>query len=134
MMLAEEPKFIAELEAVAHTITRNYHLHKELVAEAHVHILELELDEPSQARSWYLWSCHKGMLNYLEKASSLDVRKRRHRACPLHDMDGSSDWTPEGLISKECVLAAVAAADLVSVVSKRLRPRERYILEALAKG
>ena len=69
-----------------------------------------------------------------KKGRSVDAPKRRHLACPVDDTGKGSDCAPEGLIAKESVLAAVSAADLVNQVSRRLRPVERWVLEAMAKG
>jgi DNA-binding CsgD family transcriptional regulator len=133
-MLYEDPKFLKELEAIAQKITRDYHQQKVLVHIARIHVWQLEPEKPSEKRTWYLKGCKNRMLNWLGEGCSVDSPKRRYLGCDPLDAEHGAAWMPEGLISKECVLAAVSANDLVSVVSARLRPRERSVLEALAKG
>jgi DNA-binding NarL/FixJ family response regulator len=133
-MLAEDPEFLQDLESIAQGITSNFHLREVLVHVASIHVSQLELSEPNQKRTYYVKGCKNHMLNWLAQGTSVDSLKRRHNGRDAWDMEQCSSWMPEGLVAKEDVLAAVCAKDLIAVVSKRLTPRDRLILEALAKG
>ena len=133
-MLAEDPNIHASLHGIAQSLTPDFHLCKDLVQEAFVCLVELENDEPNQKPTWYLKACKNCMIDYLRSGTCVDSLKRRHLGCDHSEFDENGDWLPEGLIAKECVLSAVAAADLASQVSERLRPVEREVLELLMKG
>src|SRR5436305_6074406 len=119
-MLYNDPKFLKELEAIAQKITTNFHLQELLVHIARIHVWQLETTNPNQKRTWYKRACKNRMLNWFAEGCSVDSPKRRHLGYNHSAAEDSANWTPEGLVSKECVLAAVCARDLVSVVSKRL--------------
>jgi len=135
--LAGDSNFHECLNAMIQTLTSNPHEHKDMFQEAIYHLLTYkpkEADNAEDTESWYVGECKLHLQNQSRKGRGVDARKRRHLACPLDDADESGDWTPEGLIAKECVLAAVSAADLVTHVSRRLPPVERWVFEALNKG
>src|SRR5437016_926917 len=120
-MLGEELQFQERLWGVIRKSKAPLNMHDDLHQIALVHVLEIESKEPGQTVSWYLDSCKRHLGDYLKKGRSVDAPKRRHLACaPPETDEDSNGWTPEGFIAKECVLAAVSAADLVSHLSARL--------------
>jgi len=136
-MLAGDSKFHACLNSMIQTLTSNPHEHKDMFQEAIYHLLTYkpkEADNAEDTESWYVNECKLHLQNQSRMGRGVDARKRRHLACPLDDADESGDWTPEGLIAKECVLAAVAATDIVRQLSLRLDSRQAEVLISLAEG
>jgi DNA-directed RNA polymerase specialized sigma24 family protein len=108
--------------------------HEDLMQEALIHLFLLEQRRPQQTQSWYLQSCRFSLQNLCASGRSVDSMKRRHGRLDWPEDDGPSDWVHSRAEHKDEVLSQVSANDIVSLLSKRLSPREQLILTYLAEG
>ncbi len=133
-MLIDDQRTQVSLRKIANGLTSDRNLKEDLVQEALVHLWLLEQRRPGQTHSWYLKSCKFHLQNFLACGRSVDAPKRR-KAQVFISKDGEFlELITDGAESHGAVLPLVSARDILSLLSKRLRPPERAILGFLAHG
>ena len=99
-----------------------------------IHLWRLEIERPSQTRSWYLQSCRFHLQHWLASGRSVDSRKRATRDRRI-TIEPGDDPFPVVLDHASVDLVEWASArDIVSSLARRLPPRERAVLRGLADG
>jgi DNA-directed RNA polymerase specialized sigma24 family protein len=133
-MLVDESKTKEIIGRLVQKTTSNPTLWDDLRQEAMIHLWLTEVHRPGQTRSWYLQSCKFHLQHYLASGRSVDSIKRRTGQMPYatqsEDPSEHSDVADPGA----CVLSFVSARELVSLLSRRLLPIERAVLDCLADG
>jgi DNA-binding CsgD family transcriptional regulator len=105
-----------------HAITGD---HEDLMQEARIHLWLVETKRPNQTLSWYLQNCGFFLHNLLACGRSLDCFKRRHAQLDFGEINEPMDDSQE---------SAVAAREIVEMLSAQLTGHERLILDALSDG
>ncbi len=115
-------------------ITPNPALREDLLQEASIHFWLTEARRPGQTKSWYLQSCKFHLQHYLASGRSVDSFKRRRGQLEL--ASEAEEWRvfPEQADSGDSVLTVVCTRELISLLSRRLLPLEKAVLECLADG
>src|SRR5215831_6800708 len=133
-MLVDELRTKELIGRLVQRMTSSPALWDDLRQEALIHLWLTEAHRPGQTRSWYLQSCKFHLLHYLASGRSVDSIKRRDGQMPyetqLEDHFERADLADPGA----CVLSFVSARELVSLLSRRLLPVERAVLDCLADG
>ena len=122
------------LTRLVRRITSNTSLRDDLLQEAMVHLWLMEGHRPGQTRSWYLQSCKFHLQHYLASGRSVDSRKRSNgQVMFAFEDDGHGEWTNQ-FEADNSFMAHVSAREIISELSKKLRPREKAVLHCLADG
>lgn len=122
------------LAGMIRRLTSHPFLREDLMQEAMIHLWLIEARRPGQTRSWYLQSCRYHLQHYLGAGRSVDSTKRRGGEVQVSH--GTED---ESLLSDQSewddpVLATVSAREIIGLLSGRLAPKERAVLDCLADG
>lgn len=133
-MLVDEPKIKELIGRLVRKATSNPALWDDLRQEAMIHLWLTEVHRPGQTRSWYMQSCKFHMLHYLASGRSVDSIKRREGQMPYETQLEEQSEHPDLADPGACVLSSVSARELVSMLSRRLLPVERAVLNCLADG
>ena len=133
-MQVDDPATREALGRLARNITSNHALWDDLLQEAMIHLWTINTRRPCETRSWYLQSCKFHLLHYLASGRSVDSIKRRDGQMPFETTAGADNETVELAISGESLFSYVCARELLSLLSHKLQPHERAVLECLADG
>jgi len=109
-------------------------LRQDLTQEALIHLWRVERERPGQTTSWYLQSCRFCLQHYLASGKSVDSIKRRAAQVPLFEEDSEAAEMFEQFTGECRELSHACARDIVSSISRRLKPKERAVLHCLADG
>jgi RNA polymerase sigma factor (sigma-70 family) len=131
--LIEDPALQASLRCIIAGVSANATLQEDLMQESLVHLWKVECDNPGQTKSWYLQSCRFHVQHWLAAGRSLDSPKRAQADKRIVlDADESEAALPEYHTNGE-VFEVVSFRDVVSTLTKHLKPREQIVLCALAE-
>lgn len=133
----DAPETRRALERMVTNLTSQRLWHEDLLQEAWIRLWQEEERCPGQSAVWYLRNCQFYLRNWLRHGRSVDSPKRRKGSVVLHARDGASVGLLESMADStdgSCVLQAVTARDLLSVLLERLTTLEREVLACLADG
>lgn len=109
-------------------------LREDLMQEALIHLWLLEAQRPGQTRSWYLQGCKFHLQHYLTAGRSVDSGKRRSGRVSLPEI-AEDQCDLFGQVEPEAsVVGVINAREIIFLLSKRLSPQEKSILNCLADG
>jgi DNA-directed RNA polymerase specialized sigma24 family protein len=132
--LIEEPRLQESLRRIIANVSGDPALEEDLMQESLVHLWKVECDNPGHTRSWYLQSCRFHVQHWLAAGRSLDSPKRAQADKRIViDEDDSDSALPKYRTNGE-VFEEVSFRDVVSILAKHLKPRERIVLRGLAEG
>jgi len=132
-MLIDDPHTHELLSRIVFRLSADAVLREDLMQEALVHLWLLEERRPGQSQSWYLQNCKFHLQNFISAGRSVDSPKRKRGKVSL---SGGDDKIEE-LVSNaddNAMFAQVSARDIVALLSCRLTPFERSVLDYLAEG
>jgi DNA-directed RNA polymerase specialized sigma24 family protein len=133
-MLIDDPRTHELLSRIVYRLAADAALREDLMQEALVHLWLLEERRPGQSQSWYLQSCKFHLQNFISAGRSVDSPKRKRGKVSLSEGSDQTDELMSGLDGASAMFAQVSARDIVSLLSCRLTPFERSILDYLAEG
>src|SRR5437867_7817900 len=128
-MFIEEISTRESLYRIVRRLSRDRAFQDDLMQEGLVHLWLREARCPGQTKSWYLQSCRFHLQHYIDSGRSVDSVKRRGRQIPW--LQGEDDETPvlEPRSSDTSFFSQVSAHELLGILSARLTPREKAILD-----
>jgi len=124
-------------ESVARMVRRmsaNVALRQDLQQEALIHLWLAETHRPGQTKSWYLQSCKYHLLHYLASGRSVDSAKRRADRLEMPLEEEARETVISAVDDGDSVFGWVSARDIISLLSARLLPVERTVLDRFAEG
>ena len=131
---SDQPALRESLIRMVHGVTRDAALREDLMQEALVHLWLIETRRPGQTKSWYLQSCRFHLQHYLSSGRSVDSGKRREGKLQMTFDSETGDGFPEQADSENSVLTNVSAHEIMSLLSRHLKPQEKAVLDCLADG
>jgi len=132
--LIEEKRVLDLLDRIVCSLASERALRQDLMQEGLVHLWRIERERPGQTTSWYLQSCRFCLQHYLASGRSVDSIKRRSAQVPLFEDDSESTGLFEQFTEECPELNHASARDIISSISRRLKPKECAVLDCLADG
>ncbi len=133
-MLMEDEQIEQGLRRIVARFPGDASLREDLMQEALVHLWQMEIRCPGQARSWYLQGCRYHLQNLMRQGRSVDSRKRAW-AQPLGLAAGAHDeCLAEMPDTSGHFWEEVSARDIVAALGQRLTEAEREALLCLTDG
>jgi len=133
-MFIEEISTRESLYRIVRRLTRDTSFHEDLMQEALLHLWLREARYPGQTKSFYLQSCKFHLQHYIDSGRSVDSVKRRSGQIPLLEDDEGETPLLEHWTSEHSIFSQISATELLTLLGKRLKPREKAILDCLADG
>src|ERR1041385_3446046 len=133
-MLCDERQMREALSRMVARVTSDASLREDLFQEALIHLWLQESRTPGQTRSWYLQSCKFRVRHFLAAGRSVDALKRRRGDVTAEFSESEVNGHESVFESDNSLLGQVSAHEIISLVSRRLRPRARAVLGCLADG
>ena len=134
LMLVQDGRARELLWQVVVGFTRDPELQRDLMQECLLHLWSLEGERSGRTRSWHLQACRFHLQHCPALGRSLDSPKR----AGVHNriaVDGNDEEPAlHGHHTNGEVFDSVSFADVVSTLSRQIKPRERRVLSGLAKG
>ena len=132
-MHVDNPATKELLLRIIQNITSRTALWDDLLQEALIHLWRIEARRPGQTRSWYLQSCKFHLLHYLTSGRSVDAIKRWDSQCSP-GRESELEWLGELVDTGESMFSQICARELISMLSRKLQPYEKAVLQCLADG
>lgn len=108
--------------------------HADLMQEALIHFWLAGERNPGNSLSWYLQSCRFHLQHVAARGKSVDSPKRaKTQYATCWETSGPTD-TFEATAPDADILSEVSAREIISLLSSRLGPRQREVLNGLADG
>ena len=133
-MLIDQCDVCELLRDVVQRLTNNLWQQQDLMQEALVHLWLREARYPGQTKSWYLQSCRFHLQHYMDSGRSVDSVKRRGHQIPLLQNEDGDTPLLEPWTTDNGIFSQISAHELLTILSQRLTPREKAILDCLADG
>jgi DNA-directed RNA polymerase specialized sigma24 family protein len=133
-MFLDEPSMKEPVLRLIRRMTQNFALGQDLLQEALIHLWLTETRRPHQTKSWYLQSAKFHLQHYLTSGRSVDSTKRRWGRLHCEDDFERPEEFPELVDPDDSVISQVTAWDIISLLSARLSPHEKAVLDGLADG
>jgi RNA polymerase sigma factor (sigma-70 family) len=130
----DQPALREALTRLVQKVTRDTALRQDLMQEALVHLWLIETRRPRQTASWYVQSCRFHLQHYLASGRSVDSGKRRESRLPFASDSETGEGIPEQSDSGNSVFTNVSAHEILELLSRHLKPREKAVLDCLADG
>jgi len=132
--LIEDAGIWKSLRQIVTRFTADPGLQQDLMQECFIRLWRMEREQPGRTQSWYLQNCRFHLQHWLAAGRSVDSPKRAfgHKRITIDGIDDGSplDWYH----TNGDVLEAVCARDIVSTLTRHLKPCESAVLDGLADG
>lgn len=102
--------------------------------EALIHLWLLEEQRPGQTHSWYLQGCKFHLQHYLTAGRSIDSGKRRAGRVSLPEIAEDQCDLFGQAETEGSIVGLIHAREIIFLLSQRLTPQEKSILNCLADG
>src|SRR5437016_1641733 len=132
-MFVEQDQTREKLAQMVAGFTQDRQLQQDLLQECLLHLWKLEADKPGCTRSWYLQGCRFHLQHCLVSGRSLDSLKRCGATNRISIDEDAEPALHEYHTNGE-VFEAVSFGDVVSTLTREIKPRERQVLSGLADG
>lgn len=133
-MLVESRSVKDSISRMISKLTDDAALREDLMQEALLHLWRVEREQPGHKVSWYVQSCKFHVQHVLAAGRSVDSGKRRSKRVALPDTaEEQCDLFGQSEDENQ-VLSEVAVREIITILSRRLGPRERAVLRHLADG
>ena len=130
-MLIDDARMRELLSRIAARLSSDSAVREDLIQEALVHLWLMEKRRPGQRQSWYLQSCKFHLQNYINNGRSVDSPKRGSGRISIDDDQEMSHGDD---VEQSDVFTQISARDMFTLLSCRLTPFERTILNSLLDG
>ena len=132
--LLDQASVFKALRRMIGRMEENFHTREDLLQEALVYLWLKEQERSGQTRSWYLQGVRAHLKDFQRSGRSIDSPKRSGARISFPENGEARDHWRDSLQFDEGFLSAVAACDIISLLTDRLNSRDQRILGELAMG